>query len=198
MAINLRLTDFFDSDQFKVKNNLLHEEDSVACRELMEAILSKDKIKFLLSGQGVGTMNESKILEKDPNAIEIDAYPSPEHKEYREYKDLRTSLFKLSVNDGILIKVSSFTDPVRSSIRVKNKKIMKLQSLYSDLTKNDVLSALRTKALVERFMDEFSQLAGTYLDRKQASKVIDILHGAIKKSKISVGKTSMKWADLSL
>jgi hypothetical protein len=198
MAINLKLTDFFDSDQFKVHHDLLKAEDSIACRELLEAIISKVKIKFQLSGKGVGKMSKSDVLIKDPTAIEINAYPTAEHKEYREYKSLRTSLFKLSVNDGILIDVSSFTDPVKSNIKVQNKKIIKLQSLYSDLTKNDILSALRTKALVERFMDEFSQLSGRYLDRKRASKVIDILNGAIKKSKISVGKTSLKWAELSL
>ena len=198
MSINLKLTDFFDSDQFKVNHDLLTPEDSIACRELMDAMLLKDKIIFKLSGKGVGKMNTAKVLEKDPTAIEINSYPSEEHKNYREFRDLRTSIFKLSVNNGIEFKVSSFTDPVKSNIKVQNKKLLKLQSLYTDLTKNDILSALRSKALVERFMDEFSQMAGTYLDRKSASKVIDILNGAVKKSKISIGKTSVKWSELSL
>lgn len=198
LSINLRLNDVFDSDQFILKNELLHKEDSIACYEFMTEILKKKKIQFDLSGKGVGKFEPNKPIIKHPNPAELAAYPSIEHKEFREFKSLRTSFLRISSHNGLTINVSSFTDPVRSNISISNKKVLKLMSMYPDITKNDVLSALRTKAILDKFNQEFGVLAGQYLDRKEASKVVDGLNAAVKKSKISIGKTSIKYTDLSL
>jgi len=66
------------------------------------------------------------------------------------------------------------------------------------LTKNQVLSAYRTAAILMQLKNELNVLAGTFLDRQNAKIVIDRLNTEIAKTKITVGKASFKVASMKL
>jgi hypothetical protein len=64
------------------------------------------------------------------------------------------------------------------------------------LSKNDMLSALRTATILTKFKSEVNVLAGTYLGREKAKIVIDRFNKEWTKTRVSVGATSFKISDL--
>ena len=95
-----------------------------------------------------------------------------------------------------LLEVNSYTDPVKSNLDVSDSDIQSIMTKYK-LTKNDVLSAYRTAAILKQFKKEVNVLAGNYLSREDARIVIDRFNKKMDKTRISVGKTSFKLADLN-
>jgi hypothetical protein len=67
-----------------------------------------------------------------------------------------------------------------------------------NLSKNQILSALRTVEILLQLKEELNVLAGTYLDRQTAKIVIDRLNNEIAKTKITVGKASFKINQLKI
>ena len=61
--LQLNLEDEFESDQWKLKRDLLTQSDSVAVRQFFEALLDK-KIAFktIARGQGLGKWNGAKVV----------------------------------------------------------------------------------------------------------------------------------------
>ena len=64
------------------------------------------------------------------------------------------------------------------------------------LTKNDLLSAFRSAEILNQFKEEINVAAGTYLSRENAKIVIDRFNKEWMKTKISVGKTSLKLSEI--
>ncbi|MGB0933512.1 MAG: hypothetical protein ACPGU5_04475, partial [Lishizhenia sp.] len=189
--IQLTLNDSFESDQFKVNQDLLHSKDSIAVLQLFEALLNK-KLNFnvIARGQGVGTWNGLKVV-KDNAQAEIQNYPTAEAKEEIQFKRLRLSEVYINLNRSITIEVNSFTDPTKSNLNnIPETMQTKIESYK--LSKNQVLSALRTYYLLEKLRQELNIYAGNYLERSEAKKVIDRLNKRLSKTKISVGRTSFK------
>ena len=98
---------------------------------------------------------------------------------------------------AIRVEINSYTDPVASSITITNPVVLELMAKYK-LSKNDILSALRTATILNKFKDEINITAGTYLTREQAKVVIDRFNKEWLKTKIAIGSTSIKLADLKL
>ena len=195
--INLNLVDLFASDKWDLPSPLLGPEDSVAMTVFFEGLLDK-KIPFdlIARGQGIGTWDGVRTI-KDQNPQELNSYPgnSVQTKFDSSYVRLRKSEVLIHIDRGILLTVNSFTDPVRSNLNVSNETIAAAMTKYK-LSKNDMLSAYRTAAILRALKNEINVLASRYLSREQASLVIDRFNKELDKARVSVGTTSFKLSAL--
>jgi hypothetical protein len=199
--VQLALEDVFESDEWKLNRSLIQASDSVSMLVFFEAL--KDKklpFKIIARGQGVGKWNGAQT-KKDYSAVELNTYPGVTEAEKERakndttFKRLRYSEVKVDLNRKISLEVNSYTDPVVSGIKVSDEELLELMAKYK-LTKNDVLSALRTAAILNQLKQEINFLAGTYLDRESAKLVIDRFNAEFAKTRLSIGKTSVKLQSL--
>lgn len=195
--INLELNDVFASDKWELPNKLFTDKDSVALLIFFEGLLDK-KVDFEIigRGQGIGNWNGTQTV-KASKTEELDRYPGEAAKTKMDSTFLRLRKSELLINMGrnIEVNVNSYTDPVRSSITVSNSDVSAAMARFG-LSKNDILSAYRTKTILMAFKNEINLLAGRYLSREQASLVIDRFNKQLEKTRISVGRTSFKLGDL--
>lgn len=196
--VQMDLNDVFRSDDFKLEQQLLDDEDSIAVMEFFEALQENDMyFDVIARGEGIGTYKNGMIQKKKEPEI-LASYPgnSPEKRDAAKadsaFKSLRKTTVTLFINRCITLEVNSFTDPVKSNFTPPAEDIQKYMNTYN-LTRNEVLSAYRTFATLEKLRRELNVLAGKYLDRPTAKDVIDRLNNRIAKSRIAVGKTSFKF-----
>lgn len=190
--INVHLADVFASDKWELTKPLFTIEDSVALLVFFEGLLDK-KIDFniIARGQGIGQWNGVQTI-KNYKPIELSSYPTS--KMDSQYVRLRMSEVLIHMGRSINMSVNSYTDPVKSNIAV-DENIQSIMAKYK-LSKNDILSAHRTAAIMNALKKEINVAAGKYLNREDASKVIDRFNKEWSKTKISVGSTSFKLTDL--
>ena len=195
--IQLEFLDLFDSDSYLLQKPLFSQKDSLALRLFFEGLLDK-KVEFeiIARGQGIGLEKDNKVI-KEPNPYELDSYPgnTPEDKaterDKPEFKNLRRSEVYIQLNRGIVLEVNSYTDPVKSNVRISEPDILEqLEKLGT--TKNEQLSAMRTYAILAKMKEELNVLTGQYLSRPEAKLVIDRLNKELLKTKISIGKSSIR------
>ena len=111
------------------------------------------------------------------------------------YLRLRKSEMFVILDRFIKVEVNSYTDPVVSNLAIDNKTVLDAMKKYK-LSKNDVLSVLRTATILKKMKLEINLLAGTYLDRTNAKIVIDRFNKEMSKVKIAVGITSIRLSEL--
>jgi hypothetical protein len=201
--IHLELEDVFASDQWNLNGDLLESKDSVAVRQFFESLTDKKTpFSIIARGQGIGKWNGIKTI-RDKQAVEIENYPGETKEEQiasrmdTTFQRLRKSEVIINLNRKTLLEINSFTDPVASNLTISNEDILSSMKKYN-LSKNQILSALRTVEILMQLKDELNVLAGTYLDRQTAKIVIDRLNNEIAKTKITVGKASFKINQLKL
>ncbi len=187
--INLQLTDVFSSDDWKLNQALFNEGDSVALQLFFEGLLDK-KVDFSIisRGQGIADLYSNQI-EKDYHPEELSRYPYGKMDSH--FVRLRVSQVFIHMGREIVLEVNSFTDPVKSNLKVSDEVILAAMRKYN-LSNNDVLSALRTRTILLQLKKEINILAGKYLSREDAKIVIDRFNKTMEKVKISVGRTSLK------
>lgn len=195
--IQLKLEDVFASDAYYLKQNLFGPEDSVAVRLLFEGLLDKKvDFKIVARGNGIGKWDGNTVT-KDPEPMEEESYPgeTAEEKAVRKmdstYARLRLSEVFVNLNRGITLEVNSFTDPVVSNVKVTNPDLAAQFSKYN-WSKNEILSAMRTYAILAKMKEELNVLAGTYMTRVEAKIIIDRINKELLKTKISIGENSVK------
>lgn len=195
--INLELNDVFESDKWNLPKALFAHEDSVSVRVFFEGLLDK-KLEFSIvaRGQGIGKWDGHRTI-KDYSPTELANYPGTASvsKMDSTFLRLRKSEVTIHVNRDIRMEINSFTDPVKSNISVSNEEVEAAMKKYN-LSKNEVLSALRTAEIMRRLKSELNILAGEYLTREEAKIVIDRFNNQWEKTKISVGRTSFKLSSL--
>lgn len=191
--INLELNDVFASDKWDLPKSLFSDEDSVSVQVFFEGLLDKKtKFSIVARGQGIGQWNSSRTV-KNYKPTELGTYPSS--KMDSTFLRLRKSEVIIQLNRSITMEVNSFTDPVKSNITVPNEDIQAAMNKYG-LSKNDVLSALRTAEIMNALKAELNILAGQYLSREEAKIVIDRFNKELEKTRVSVGRTSFKLSSL--
>ena len=199
--LQIHLEDAFDSDKFTITKQLITKEDSVAVKQLFESIMNK-KLPLIISnkGNGIGKWNGQKTI-KDENPNELNSYPGATETEKQQqrmdstFSRLRKTELIIKTKQTILFEINSYTDPVSSNLSITNPTIQSLMT-KNNLSKNDVLSAYRTGFILKKLKQELNILAGEYLDPPNAKIVIDRLNTEIEKSKITIGKTSIKLTQL--
>lgn len=197
--INLELQDVFASDKWELPGPLFTEEDSVALRVFFEGLLEKKMdFEMIARGQGIGMWNGAKTV-KNYKPEELPSYPGNAAitKMDTNFLWLRKSELLIHINRNIRLEINSFTDPVKSSIDVSDEDLKSAMTKYK-LSKNDILSAYRTAAILKALKEEINVLAGRYMSREEASVVIDRFNKEWKKTRISVGPTSFKLSTFDL
>jgi hypothetical protein len=191
--LQISLNDVFASDKWDLNQSLFHPEDSLAILQFFEALLDK-KVDFELiaRGQGVGKWNGCRTI-KDLRPNELNSYPGNTNDS--SFVRLRRSELMVDIRRGIHVEVNSYTDPVKSNLNITNTELSGIMSKYK-LSKNDLLSALRTATILAKFKSEVNILAGTYLGREKAKIVIDRFNKEWAKTRVSVGATSFKISEL--
>ncbi|MFK7785389.1 MAG: hypothetical protein AB8B56_09750 [Crocinitomicaceae bacterium] len=194
--INLELDDVFASDKWELPNKLFSDKDSVALLIFFEGLLDK-KVDFNVigRGQGIGKWNGTQTV-KAYKPQELDRYPNTGAKMDSTFLRLRKSELYIDMDRNIEVNVNSYTDPVKSSLTITNSNFTSAMSKFG-LSKNDILSAHRTYSILMAFKGEINVLAGKYLSREEASKVIDRFNKQLAKTRISVGRTSFKLSDFN-
>jgi hypothetical protein len=195
--LQINLEDVFASDKWDVPGKLLQPSDSVAVRQFFEALANKkNPFSVIARGQGIGKWNGVKTV-KDRQAVELTSYPGNSQEEKQKARQdstfvrLRKSEVFINLDRKIVLEINSFTDPVASNLAVSNSTLMELMKKYN-LSKNQVLSAYRTAAILKQLNDELNVLAGEYLTRPTAKIVIDRLNSEISKTKITIGTVAVK------
>lgn len=197
--IKLNINDKFGVDQYKLDSVLLIKpKDSLAVMEFFDALYNKKKsFDIITRGGGIGKWEDHHaVMNYRPK--EIANYPGASAEERQKskqdsiFKRLRTTELIIHVNRKTLLEVNSFTDPVRSHFQPKNEKLLKAMEKYH-LSENQMLSAYRAYTTLSKLREKLNVLAGKYLSREKAAKVIDRLNKSVYKSKITVGPTSLKY-----
>ncbi len=187
--INLELKDVFASDEWQLSQALFTAKDSVALQIFFEGLLNK-KVDFsvIARGQGIADL-ESEIIRKDDHPKELKRYPNG--KMDSNFVRLRVSQVFIHMGRAIVLEVNSYTDPVVSNLKIEDEDLLAMMQKHH-LSKNDVLSALRTRTILLQLKKEINVLAGKYLSREEAKIVIDRFNKTLAKTKILVDRTSMK------
>lgn len=187
--LQLELIDLFESDKYDLSKQLLTENDSLSIRLFFEAMLDKEKtFKIISRGQGVGSWNGVQVI-KDHSGNEKSSYGALGRDDI-SFKQLRLSEVLINIERGIVMEVNSFTDPVKSNFKA-SPAIESIKAQYK-LTNNEILSAYRSAAILKKFKEEMSLLAGTYMTREEAKVIIDKFNREFVKTKVSIGRTSIK------
>lgn len=200
--VQLELNDAFDSDDFQLERPLFDPKDSIAVREFFDALQDKKMYFTIIArGNGIGEV-ENGFVKKSIAPEIMDSYPggnAEERSANREdsiFKSLRKTTVTLFINRCITLEINSYTDPVKSNFTPPSSEIVSFMKKYK-LSRNEVLSAYRTYETLRKLKLELNILAGKYLERSEATVVIDRLNEAIDDSRIAVGKTSFKYETFS-
>lgn len=201
--VQVELQDVFASDSWELNRKLFESKDSVALLQFFEGMLDK-KVEFsiITRGQGIGMWDGCRTI-KNPNPVEQSAYPGNSQDERinsrmdTTYARLRKSELFIHLDRAIRIEINSYTDPVASNLKISNPVVLSLMEKYK-LSKNDILSAMRTATILNKLKEEINVNAGTYLSREEAKLVIDRFNKEWVKTRITIGRTSIKLSDLTL
>lgn len=162
--LQLVLKDGFSSDKSEMKNSFyFSSDDSLKLKKFFKSYQNHSPIVFDVYGQGIGVWQNGKI-KKDLKPHELSSYPgiSEEDKinsrESFPFSSLRRTQITVKKSHQLLIKIESFTDPVRSNFNTKNNKLSDLQK-SGKLTTNDILSAHRSVTMLTEFSEAFLSLA---------------------------------------
>lgn len=191
--IQVELQDVFASDAYNLERKLFTQKDSVALLQFFEGLLDK-KVPFsiIARGQGIGEWNGCRTV-KSNNPVELNSYPTSRNDS--TYLRLRRSELFVHIDRQIRLEVNSYTDPVASNLQISDAELESLIAKYK-LSKNDMLSVMRSATILNKLKDEVNVYAGTYLSRENAKIVIDRFNKEWAKTKIAVGATSVKLVDL--
>lgn len=193
--VNIELQDVFLIDKWDLEPKLFTQKDSVALLQFFEGMLDK-KVDFsiIARGQGIGKWDGCRTV-KENNPIELSSYP--DSRSDVAMTRLRRSELFIHLDRGIRVEINSYTDPVKSTIQINNADLNALMIKYK-LSKNDILSALRTATILTKLKEEFNVNAGSYLTRENAKLVIDRFNKEWDNTRISIGATSIKLSELVL
>ena len=199
----LKLEDRFEPDSYNFSQVIFTKVDSSLLKLLFEEF-KKNNLPFVLQLQanGVGIWNGENVI-RDEKQNELTSYPGATNEEKllsrqsTTFKQLRYSNLSIKLSRSLNIRINSFTDPVASSLSLKDLKLEELAKEYK-LTKNEVLSALRCISLLQKLKEELSYQATNYLTQSDSKKFIDKIEGAIQKSKIQIGNVYIRIKDIQL
>jgi len=137
------------------------------------------------------------VLVRDPLQRELQAYPPRETttgidtRDTEPFKSLRNTTIQIKLNRSLQIRIASTTDPVKSNV-VSEHFDTDAFCQTNDISKNELLSALRTRSMLIQLRKELVQYATVYLTNVEAKKFIDALDNAIQKSTMKIGIKPIK------
>ena len=199
----LQLDDRFEPDKFNFTQTIFTIADSSLLKVIFEEFKKNAlPLQIQLQANGIGSWNGETVI-RDETQKEITGYPGNTAEEKLisrqslAFKQLRSSNLFIKIDRTIRIKINSFTDPVVSNLNLKDLELEALAKTYQ-LTKNELLSAMRCISLLQKLKDELAFHATKYLTQNDSKKFIDKLDDLIQKSKIQVGTAAIRIKDIQL
>ena len=199
----LKLDDRFEPDKFDFSQTIFTIADSSLLKVIFEEFKKNAlPLQIQLQANGIGSWNGETVI-RDETQKEITGYPGNTSEEKLisrqslQFKQLRSSNLFIKIDRTIRIKINSFTDPVVSNLNLQDLELEALAKTYQ-LTKNELLSAMRCISLLQKLKDELAFHATKYLTQNDSKKFIDKLDDLIQKSKIQVGTADIRIKDIQL
>lgn len=193
----VKFQDVFSSDAYLFKDNIFNASDSSFFKTLFAEYKKNSlPISFILEGQGIGKWQDSSII-RDPLQEELSGYPGNNveekngSREAASFKSLRQSRVQVKINRSLQIHVISTTDPVVSNLSSTTFSVEALMKSYN-ISRNEILSLLRTQSLVHQLKKELVAIAAKYLPSTAAKRFIDETESAFNKSKYMVNQQMIK------
>lgn len=193
----LLFNDVFSPDSYQYSAPIFKPQDSTIVAALFKAFKqSKFPVSLDLLGNGIGYWKDS-VLVRDPLQRELQAYPPRETttgidtRDTEPFKSLRNTTIQIKLNRSLQIRIASTTDPVKSNV-VSEHFDTHAFCQTNDISKNELLSALRTRSMLIQLRKELVQYATVYLTNAEAKKFIDALDNAIQKSTMKIGIKPIK------
>lgn len=194
---NLDFNDVFSPDAYEYNRPIFRAQDSSVVASLFKAFKkSKFPISLDLLGNGIGCWKDS-LLIRDPLQRELPSYPLLEQatattaRDTEPFKSLRKTTLQIKLNRSLHIRIVSTTDPVKSNVTSAYFDTQAFCQTHG-LSKNELLSALRTRSILMQVRKELIQYATVYLTNAETKKFIDALDLAIQKSVMKVGTKPIK------
>lgn len=193
----INFEDVFSSDEFVFRGKVFSSKDTIFFKKMFDEYKKNPfGIQIELDGMGVGQWEDSLIV-RDLNQVETAAYPGStaeersSHRESQAFKSLRHSAVQIKINRDLHIHVQSSTDPVVSNL---DTPLFNVDSYIksNQITRNELLSMLRSRAILLKTQEELVAISPKYLNTQQAKKFIDQLELSIEKSKYKVGGQWLK------
>ena len=195
--LEVRFQDVFEPDAYEYHGTIFSSKDSIFFKSLFsEYLKNKLAITFSLQGNGIGFWYDSTII-RDAAQKELDGYPGNTAEEKNiarqsyDFKSLRQSRLRIKINRSLQIQIMSTTDPVVSKVQSPYFSVDALMK-NNQLNRNEVLSILRTRSLVNQLKKELVTQASIYLDPTEAKRFIDAMDGALNNTKYTVGDRFIK------
>lgn len=189
--------DVFESDAFEFNRTIFTEKDSAFFRKLFAEYKKNPlPISLNLKGLGVGKWKDSLII-RDIDQAELATYPGTTVTQKQEsrssipFKSLRHSSLQIKINRFLQIQIMSSTDPVVSNLNTQSLGLDELMET-NGLSKNEVLSMLRTRAILLKTKDELTSICPNYLSTQLAKRFIDQLEQACNQSKYELNNVFIK------
>ena len=202
--VQIELEDAFPANSYRIDKNLINPEDSISIKTFLKTLTERrTDFKIIPRASGVGKWNGFFTI-KDDEQDEMSDYPGGTSEEKSNMRNdsafvrLRKTMLTVDIeNDNVVLKVNSFTDPVRTNFKPEDEDLLAKMKRY-ELSGNQMLSAYRTAFVLEQFRKELNIFASQNFSRKDAKTIIDRLNKKIGKTKIYVGKTSFLISDFNI
>lgn len=189
--------DVFKPDSFDFEGQIFTEKDTAFFRKFFDAFNKNAlPIEIILEGMGIGLWKDSLII-RDIEQKELKGYPGNTVEEKQasreswEFKSLRHTALQVKISRSLEIHIESATDPVVSNLTATQFPIESILKANS-LSKNELLSVLRTRSILVQTKNELIAICPRYLSTQKAKKFIDQLEERVAESKYFVGRASIK------
>ena len=189
--------DVFTPDSFDFEGQIFTEKDTAFFRKFFDAFNKNAlPIEIILEGMGIGLWKDSLII-RDIEQKELKGYPGntleekQESRESWEFKSLRHTALHVKISRSLEIHIESATDPVVSNLSATQFPIESIIKA-NNLSKNELLSVLRTRSILIQTKNELIAICPRYLSTQKAKKFIDLLEERVAQSKYFVGRASIK------
>lgn len=189
--LQLVIKDGFHSDRSDLKISFsFTNEDSIRLKKFFRSYQEHSPIVFDLYGLGIGAWQNGKI-KKELTPKELSTYPGNNEEEKNISKDsfpfssLRRTQLTLNKSHQLIIRIESFTDPVKSAITTKNNKLNDLLKT-GKITTNDILSTHRTVSMLEEFSHAFLSIAQKEMKKEMYEDLLKRYEKALSESMVFI------------
>ena len=201
--LDLGLTDLFKPDSYALPEIPEHDSIDVRIDSLINYIARTDQRGLTaLYGGGIGRKLDDGTIMSDTNTLELPAYPGltesdrQKSRESSAFKDLRRTNFSLFIDGTFNIHIVSYTDPVMSSLQDSDSLIYDLMLKRWITGGNEMLSALRSFAMLDAFITKVQERL-TERDDLSIDTINKINENLLATRERSVAKVDKKWINYS-
>jgi hypothetical protein len=197
----LEFDDAFASDEFELDNFSLNPVELYeVSKQLHSNYVHGGDVNLDLIANGIGEVRGGELISSAGK--ELDNYPGDTHKEKmnsmrkQEFSELRHASLSFAMEENNLtLKVSSFTDPVKSDFSKKHIVAKRLKDKYPTLSENELLSVFRTFYISESFIGELLRAVYFNFEGKTKTKMLFLLKRKLEKSVVNVKSITVDYSE---